>query len=54
VPCCRSCNSKKGDMPPQEWMKKIGADDVRGPGYFTIPQFLEISRSVFLTCEAAA
>ncbi|MBY3073419.1 HNH endonuclease [Rhizobium laguerreae] len=54
VPCCRSCNSKKSDMPPEDWMRKIGAEDVRGDGYFTVHQFLEISRQVFIKCEEAA
>lgn len=54
IPCCKSCNSRKSNMHPDEWMRKIGATDERGYGYATIPQFLEISRQALVDDEVAA
>lgn len=56
LPCCQPCNSKKSAMPPEKWLAKIGYEDRRGEGYFTIHQFLEICKSVLLDekREAAA
>lgn len=46
VPCCQSCNSKKGAKTPAEW-KKIAGLDHGNPQWLTIEQFLECSRQAF-------
>lgn len=42
LPCCKSCNSRKGDKHPDEWLKTLPtrAESV------SIPQFLAITREV--------
>lgn len=42
IPCCGSCNSRKGNKSPDEWQSKIGHREGRG---ISIQQFLDLTRS---------
>jgi endonuclease I len=48
IPCCKSCNSRKSNMHPIEWMKKAGINDDRGSGSITILEFLELTREAVI------
>lgn len=43
IPCCKSCNSKKGAKHPDEWKLIIGAAENPAEG-ISIEQFLECCR----------